>query len=254
MSQKHFACLLFAIIVVLGLVGCRTGSPREEIPRYAPMSIERSMAIIELRGDVATDVTGQGTLTFIGADGRSVRLDTVFVLAPPDRARVRAWKFSRAVFDLTRTNEGVWLYLPRGDDRADELTESARNLGDAIGEWLNLSTGRLDVAEGQARIEGDEIIVQRPMRDGLTLRATIDRATLTPRRYEGLDDNGKVQFRMILGRYQQLGATVWPAVVVAQSESGTVRVEARELDLNVAPPTAFTPARRAEKLVPSEPR
>ena len=237
-------------LVLLMIAGCRTAPPpvEDDIPRYPMLSASESLATIERRNAAVEDVTGKGTLIFTAADGESIRFDTVFVLAPPDRARVRAWKFSRAVFDLTRTADGVWLFLPRGDDRAEELESSANALGDAVGEWLGLFAGGLDADAGDTEVRDDVLIVRRPMRDGLTLRATIDRRTLTPRRYDGLDANGKLRFRLILDAYAELGDTVWPRVVEARSADGVVRVETNELDLNIAPPTAFNPPRRARRL------
>ena len=136
-----------------------------------------------------------------------MRLDAAYVLAPPDRARVRAWKFGRAVFDLTRTADGdLFLFLPRGDDRADELTASAGQFGAAIGEWLRLLSGDLAGPGATATADGDRIIVRRPAgQGGLSLRVTIDRPTLTPRLYEAVDDGGRVRFRLLLSEYRPLG-------------------------------------------------
>ena len=247
---------LFLCVASLVLSGCVTRRAKlveESVPRYPQMPAQESLARIQDRNTDLQDVTGKGTLTFTGRDGRSVRLEAVFVLAPPARAaRVRAWKFGRAVFDLTRTPEGVWLYLPRGDegDRAEALTTSAQSLGDAIGQWLDLFADGPATPGGTVTARGETLVVRRPMEDGLTLRATIDRRTLTARQYDGLDTDGRVRFRLVLDQYRELapGGAVWPQVIEARSASGTVRVEASELEVNIAPPTAFVPPTRARRL------
>ncbi len=251
--------ITLACLLLLALAGCRSTPPPVEgnLPQYPMLSASESLEAMRQRNAGVGDVTGKGTLTFTAADGESVRLDTVFVLAPPDRARVRAWKFGRAVFDLTRTADGVWLYLPRGDARADELEASAGALSAAIGEWLNLFSGGLDADARDVDVESNRLWIRRPMGEGLTLRILVRRDTLTPSIYDGVDAVGTVRFRLLLDAYTPLGPTVWPQIVEAISADGTVRIEANELELDVAPPTAFEPPRRASRLAspvaPTEP-
>ena len=231
-----------ACVLLFVLAGCR--SPREPIPTFERAAAAESLDRIAERGRLVEDVTGKGTLTLTNADGGSVRLDVVYVLSPPGRARVRAWKFTRAVFDLTLRDGEVWLYAPRAEDAADGLAQ----FGQAVAAWLALLGGDLRGPGTTAEVDGGRLIVQRPMPGGLTLRGTIDRDTLTPRLYEGVDEEGRVRFRLRLGGYRPLGETVWPEVIEASSAGGTVRVEARQLDADVAPPTAFDPPRRARRV------
>ena len=229
-------------VIALFVAGCRT--PREPIPTFDRATAAESLDRIAERGRSVEDVTGKGTLTLADGDGGSVRLDVVYVLSPPGRARVRAWKFTRAVFDLTLRDGEVWLYAPRAQGAEDGLAR----FGEAVAAWLALLGGDLRGPGTTAEVDGDRLIVRRPMPGGLTLRGAIDRDTLTPRRYEGVDEEGRVRFRLRLGGYRPLGETVWPEVIEASSGGGTVRVEARQLDADVAPPTAFDPPRRARRI------
>ena len=242
-----------AVVLAISLIlaGCRSPAPTP-LPTYPRVSAAESLDILAARSASLRDVTGRGRLTFEGRDGRSVRLETAYVLAPPDRARVRAWKFGRAVFDLTRRDGELFLFLPRGDDRAAELTRSAATFGDAVGEWLRLLSGDLAGPGATATLDGGRLVVRRPMEGGLTLRATIDRDTLTPRRYEAVDSAGKTRFVLTLSGYRPLAGGVWPTVVEARGPDGFVRVEATDLEADVAPAAAFDPPRRARR-IPDEP-
>jgi outer membrane lipoprotein-sorting protein len=77
----------------------------------------------------------------------------------------------------------------------------------------------------------------------------VDRPTLTPRKYSMLDERGRTRFTLSLEQYRQFGQVVWPTKLTAVSESGTVEIELRDVEINPElEETAFVPPRRAEKL------
>jgi outer membrane lipoprotein-sorting protein len=234
------------LLCIAAIAGC---AQRENIPTYPPMDAQHSLEIIRQRSSQVQDVSGEGALTLTDRGGRSVRLDAAVVLAPPDRARVRAWKFGQAVLDLTILPEGTWLYLPRGeDDYAEQLRFASRSATRAVRQWLGLFAGQLDEPGSSARIEGSRLVVTRSMNDQMTLRATINRDTLTPRRYALKDASGKERFSLTLDHYRVLGQTVWPSRVEGRSESGSITIEMRDVELNYAAPAAFKPPTRAERV------
>jgi hypothetical protein len=227
----------------MGIVGC---AQRENIPTYPSMDAQQSLRAIRERSAQVQNVSGEGAITLTDAKGQSIRFDAAFVFAPPDRARVRAWKFGQAVLDLTIVREGTWLYLPRGEDgHAEQLRSAAASAGRAVREWLTLLAGQLDTPETSVRIEGSHLIVTRQAPDGLTLTATINRDTLTPRRYALKDNDGRERFSLALDQYRVLGPTVWPSRIDAKSDTGRIGIEMRDVELNDAPPGAFKPPARA---------
>jgi outer membrane lipoprotein-sorting protein len=235
------------LLCIAAIAGC--AQQRENIPTYPPMDARHSLEVIRQRSSQVQDVSGEGALTLTDRDGRSVRLDAALVLAPPDRARMRAWKFGQAVLDLTVVPEGTWLYLPRGeDDHAEQLRSASRSATSAVRQWLGLLAGQLDEPGSSARIEGSRLVVTRPMNDQMTLTVTINRDTLTPRRYALKDASGKERFSLTLDHYRVLGQTVWPTRVEARSESGSITVEMRDVELNNAAPGAFKPPTRAQRV------
>ncbi|MDQ3440198.1 MAG: hypothetical protein M3478_07585 [Planctomycetota bacterium] len=190
------------------------------------------------------NVSGEGAMTLVDANGDSVRLDAAFALAPPERARVRGWKFGQAVLDLTILPDSVWLYSPRKG-----CAESAAgNTSRALRQWLGLLAGRIDGPGASIETTSTQIIVTRAIKDGQSLVCYIDRRTLTPRRYVVTDHGTGARFSLVLDRYKTLGDTVWPSRVQARDESRRVTFEMRHVEMNVAPPSAFRPPARAERL------
>ncbi|HEV7299517.1 MAG TPA: hypothetical protein VGN72_09155 [Tepidisphaeraceae bacterium] len=229
------ACLAFA---------CGCAAPKEDIPTYPLMDSRASLATMRARAEQVQDISGQGTVTLTDPNGGTVQFDAAFVFGPPDRARVRAYKFGQAVLDLTVNPDGLWLFLPRQDARADQVRSASAGTGRAIRQWLQLLAG--DKAGGSVQLTGQKLIVTR--HEELITRGEIDRPTLTARSYTMSDRDGTQHFSLTLDRYRQVGPTVWPGRIVATSASGKIVIQLRDVELNVAAPTAFEPPPRAERL------
>lgn len=232
--------ILFIFAFVF-LIGC--ASQRENIPTYPNMSVGDSLKLMQERSASIKDVSGEGAITLTDAKGQSVRLDSAFVFAPPDRARVRAWKFGQAVLDLTVTPDATFLFLPRKDGNADQLRLASDDTSRAMRQWLNLLSRGFD-RPADVRESGSQLIVKTS--DALT--AYIDRRTLTPRRYVSYDEGGRERFALTLEEYRTIEDTVWPMRIEAKSPSGLVRIDLRDIELNTAPASAFNPPARAERL------
>jgi outer membrane lipoprotein-sorting protein len=235
-----------AMILLSLAVGC---SRRENIPTYPNMRVAESLEIIRARSNGVRDVAGEGTITLTDPNGRSVRLDAAFVLAPPDRARVRAWKFGQAVLDLTMVRHETWVFSQRSDEGADRLRSSIADAQIALREWVRMLSSSFD-EHGTARELGAEISVTSHAKLGGSMIAFIDRRTLTPRQYVLRDENDREHFTLTLDRYRAIGDgnVVWPMRIKAKSRTGTIRIDLRDVELNVAPPNAFKPPARAGRL------
>lgn len=234
------------ILAMFALIGC---ARKENIPSYPMMSETESLDLIKQRSQDVRDVSGQGTVMLTDAKNNSVRMDAAFVFAPPNRARVRAWKFGQAILDLTLTKDETWLFLPRRDDHADQIKTASTETSRALREWLKLLAGDLSASGATITSTSREITITRPAeQDGQRIVCTIDRATLTPRKYELIDAQSRSHFSLTLSRYQTLGATVWPTQIEASGGTGRIEIVLRELLLNNAPEAAFKPPARAERL------
>ncbi|MBC8105957.1 MAG: DUF4292 domain-containing protein [Anaerolineae bacterium] len=228
------------IFTLLALIGC---TQRENIPTYPNMSVTESLKLMQARSSRIKDISGEGVITLTDPKGQSARLDAAFVFAPPDRARVRAWKFGQAVLDLTVTPDATFLFLPRKDGHAEQLRSASGDTSRAVREWLNLLARGFGESD-DVRVSGSQLIMKTPN----SLVAYIDRKTLTPRRYVALDESGRERFSLTLDQYRTIDDTVWPMRIEAKSPGGLVRIDMRDVELNDAPDTAFKPPSRAERL------
>jgi outer membrane lipoprotein-sorting protein len=232
-------------ILFILITGCAT----EHIPTYPPMPPAQAMKVLADRAHAIHTVSAQGLITLTRDNGDTVRLDAAVVLQPPQRARLRAWKFGQAVFDMTLTPEGLWLIAPRQDSHTREIRAAGANTGKLMRQWLHLITGAFDDPGTVPREEGNRLILIHAEPDGMTMTCEVDRKTLTPRRYTLKDPKGATRFALVLSRYIEISGTVWPRRIEASSDSGRIRIDLRDVEINgELPPAAFRPPARAEKI------
>jgi outer membrane lipoprotein-sorting protein len=238
------------IVVLLALVagGC-TKTVREDIRTYPTMDPSATLtALVEQAKRVHT-LNGQGLITLTRPSGESVRLDGAVAMQPPERARIRAWKFGRGIFDLTVTPEGVWVVVPDDPGRREQMMSAGVSAGKLAKTWSVLSGGFFESPGLTTEERGNKLVVRRKIADEPVVMCEVDRRTLTPRKYTMIDDTGKTRFTLSLEQYKKYGEVVWPTRLMAVSESGTVEVNLSEVEVNPElPANAFVPPRRAEKL------
>jgi outer membrane lipoprotein-sorting protein len=237
-------------IVTLGLIaaaGCTSHTP--PLPTYPRLSDAESLRVLAERAHAVRTVSGEGLLTLTRPDGESVRLDAVTVSAPPDKVRLRAWKFGQAVFDLTLNDTGVYLITPEDSSHKQQIQSAGVSAAQLARTWSLLSGGYFDGPGLTVSSTGNDDLRLRRQVDGQTVLCDVDRPTLTPRRYTLVDPQGRKRFTLTLDRYTLINGIPWPRRTTAVSDTGTIVVDLRSVDLNTdLPPGAFKPPRRAEKL------
>ena len=233
------------LIVLVCMAGCEA---REHIPTYPLMPAAQTFEQLRTHSAQVQTVSGEGSLRMTRPDGQSIGLDAAVVLRPPDQARVRAWKFGRAVFDLTVLPGGVYVLAPRESSQREQILGAGSRAATMIRDWLKLTTGGFDANDLQER--GNELIATRAEPDGGKLLCTIDRRTITARAFKLTDPTGRERFSLTLDRYVESNGNVWPTRIEAKSEEGgELRFELREVELNgELPAEAFRPPPRAERL------
>jgi hypothetical protein len=229
--------------------GCAPQTPRREnLPTYPNLDEAAARTVLVERAKGVRTLSAACDLTLARPDGQTVRLDGAIAMAPPDRLRLRAWKFNQAVFDLTLKPEGLWVMA--GGDAARRRKVVPASLGAArLGrEWAMLNGQFFSERDLTTRTEGGRMTVSRVLEDGRRLVCDVDGSTLTPRRYRMFDPAGKERFRLSLSGYGVYDGAVWPTRLAARSDEGRITVTMKNVELNVdLPPNAFTPPRRAEK-------
>ncbi len=234
------------VLIVLTAGGC---AKEEHIPLYSSMPPADAMRVLAERSRNIHAVSGEGLITLTHGAGDTVRLDAAVVLQPPEKARVRAWKFGSAVFDMTLTPEGLWLIAPDDSKRREEIRAAGNNIGKLTREWLDLMGRLFEKTDIAVEENGAFLVVKQQRAEGMSLTCKVERKTLTPREYILRDSGGVARFTLTLKQYVEVGGTVWPKEISAKSSSGEILIELREVEINgEIPPSAFKPPSRAEKL------
>lgn len=233
------------ICLLEGLIGC---ARTETIPAYPRMSEPAAMHMLADRAHAITAVSTEAMVTLTRNDGQTVRLDAALVMQPPQRARLRAYKFGQAVFDITLTPDGIWM-LASDNSHRDQTISAGTQSADLTRQWMRLATGLFDDGKVTAENSGGDLRIQEPRPDGSTLVCRIDRKTLTIRDVLERDQNGRRRFALKFADYSEFAGVVWPRRIEAISDAGRILVELRDVEINgPIPAQAFKPPARAEKL------
>jgi hypothetical protein len=227
----------------------QAGCSREHIPTYPAMTSSEVMQRLADRAGAIHAISAQGLITLTKENGDTVRLDAAIVLQPPERARLRAWKFGRAVFDLTLIPEGLWLIAPTDEARRKEILAAGSNTGKLVGQWLQLMTGAFDDRATPAAESDKLLTITEPHPDGTKMICIIDRTTVTARKYLLKDSGDNTRFTLLLSRYIDVNGIVWPREIEAISEAGRILIELHDIEINCEiPPAAFRHPARAERI------
>jgi hypothetical protein len=245
---KRAAILLSGILLLA--CGCAPRPRPENLQAYHWIDDATALRDLSERAHAVKTVSAAALLTLTRPDGQSVRLDGAVAMSLPDKSvRLRAWKLSQAVFDLTLTPRGLWIEIPNdanGRQQVGPASVSASQLARALaifgGEVFDGPDARL-IDRGGPRFE-----VRKPLEDGRTMTADVDRDALVVREYRLADASGAVHFTLTPSQYQSLNGLLWPTRLIARSDTGAIDVELRDIELNAElPPGAFVPPHGAEK-------
>jgi outer membrane lipoprotein-sorting protein len=242
--SRRGACLV--PLAMLLLVGCVL---KENLPAHPRMPAEQTRQALAQRAEAVKTVSAEGTITLTRKGGQSIRFDGAMAIRPPDHSRLRAWKFGQAVFDLTVTPDGVWIIAPDDPDRRDDIRRAGNTAADFGRTFSSLLGSYFSSSDLDATEDGNLMRFRQNRPDGTSLTSDVDRRTLTPRRYKLIDPSGRTRFQLVLDRYKLVDDIPWPRRITADSDTGRIQIELRDIELNVElPAAAFTPPKRAEKL------
>jgi outer membrane lipoprotein-sorting protein len=233
------------IALCLLLASCET----EHIATYPPTSAQDATKILVDRSRSIKNISAQGLITLQKPNGETVRLDAAMAIQRPGNARLRAWKFGQAVFDITLTPLGLWVVAPQHDPNTfgDKTANVTR-------QWLKLMTGTFDDQSLIVDDRGSHLICKQQTEDGSTLLCEVDRKTLTARRYILRDPDGEDRFALTLSRYAEFNGIAWPRRIEAVSPTGRIVVDLHDVDINgELPASAFHPPARAVKILETQP-
>ena len=238
-----------ALLQILFWCGCQA-PPQEHIPRYPWTDVHSAVEQMAHRARATQTVNAACTIALTRPDGQSVQLDGALALSLADHAvRLRTWKFNQAVFDLTLTNAGLWLEVPSGQERRQQVLPAGLSAAQ-LARALSLFGAEFFEQSDLEMIDrgGGSFELSAPTADGKIV-ARVDRSTLTVRQYRLIDAAGRTRFTLDLSDYIEFPGTVFPTRMIATNAGSRIDIRLRDLRINSQlPPRAFVPPHGAEKM------
>jgi outer membrane lipoprotein-sorting protein len=240
----------------------------------------QAIEILQDRAHAVRTVSATGLLTLTRPNGESVRFDAAIVSQPPRRLRLRAWKFGRAVFDLTLTPDGLWMLTPDDPSMKQKVKSAGISAAELARMWSQLSGEFFDRADLHISLQPNRLTLTAPL-EKMQIICQVDSRTLVPLSYALTDAANVPRFTLKLSDYhlhppgpssaERAGETdqtapssrpsppadpaassqkiPYPHRLTAVSDSGSIRLDLQDIDLNTAlADRAFVPPRRAEKV------
>ena len=239
-----------AITTAGGGMGC-AGS----LPRYEWLGREGALDTMNERANQIETVSASGRLSLHRENGADVQLDCAMAYRKPDRFRLRAWKFSRAVLDFTMHGDDVWIVAPdRKGSGERKLGESG--LPDSLSadhiatSWSLIVSGFSPELWTPCASSHTNTFALQGNSDMETngITCEIDRVTLTTRLCYVHDDEGEKLFILTFRRYRRYGENVFPTRIRASNSSNAFTWLLDEIHINEPlAPRALLPPRRAVK-------
>ena len=224
----------------LAICGC---GPR--LPVYPWRGHDLALRTIVHRAELLETLTAQCRLILTKPDGTSTQLNGALVARMPGYFRLRAWKFSQPVFDVTLTPQGLWVFAAdrAGGDPLQSLP--AERIVDA---WSLLSAGIVDPSwdplpdldERRFRVGKDVSSSDAPA------NCAIDRSTFTILECEFRTEEHDGTLALMMDHYKLIDGHVWPRRIEAVSDQGRVTLLLDDVSINAEiSEGAFRPPRRA---------
>jgi hypothetical protein len=215
--------------------------------------VDHRTALAALSTDAAAvkSISAECRIVLRRPDGDSAALDGALAAEPPDRLRLRAWKFDRAVFDVTLTPQGLWLLKPDAEGAGAGGASATVDPARIARAWALIVSDFFADPPPEIDDDGGRVFrVRRPWEGGpATVIAEIDRATLTVRSYTFRDGVGVVRQTVRLSDHERFDAVAWPTTIVAVGTEGTVELRLHSVVINGGVPAdAFVPPRRAVRV------
>lgn len=254
MSRRISFQLTLSIGLLLScLFGCRSNPPGRVVPKINGLTDAQILEVLADRSNRVQHIMSSGTMQ-VEADGKSVKLDIALLASGDRQLRLRAWKLSRAVFDLTRDGDDLWIWHAEQDDETQGTTSKPQlpNLRQLSTGW-RLASSQVFTSPPDELTTGDPLVAAYRLSSNetsdTTARFMIDRDTQTVTRIEVDDAENNTHAIFEPSRYRLVDGIPWPTQLVLRSDDLELTITLDSVELNgVLTASAFRPPRNARKL------
>lgn len=248
MAPRSAATLAFVLLLGLPLGACAT-----RLPTYPPMSDAQALSTIAKRLDATHTLSASTDVKLTDARGQTITLDGALVARPPSTARLRAWKLGTPVLDLTILPDGVYAFAASREGAPSEQNPQAKLTAlpaAGIAQSVELLSGTYfaNATPVPERSDASTLVVRGSALGSTEVLCSIDRRTLTPRRFM-LPTAGKAM-ELRLSDYALINAAPFAQRIdFLAPDGGSIVIHLHEIELNTElPAAAFTPPSRATRL------
>ena len=254
MSFRLTYLLTLGIALLLSsTLGCRSDPPGSAVPEVTGLSDGEIMAVLAGRAKQTRRIMSSGTMR-VETDDQSVTLDVALLASGDRQLRLRAWKIGRAVFDLTRDGDDLWLWHADKDQQAPGSDKSPH-----LPDVAQLNTG-WQLISGQVFATPPDVLSARgPLiatyrlsnttEPKIIAEFTIARSTQTVERIVIRDEDGQERAVYKPTRYRLIEGVPWPTKLALRSDAIELELTLDDIELNgQLPPSSFKPPRDARKL------
>lgn len=243
MRYAGLSCYRLAALALILSGGC-AGS----LPRYTWSGGARAVDVMAHR-DAGVRTFSTTCRILLKSAAGTVELTGVLIARPPNQLRLRAWKFSQAVFDITMNDDGLFVFQrERPDERSADAGMSRLTRGGLL-EAASLLPGFSTPSDW--RVVSDSandsfVVIRQPGDTNRAVECVIDKPTLTTSRCTYRDESGDARQTLLFEAYRKVGDAVWPGRVVGSGEGASFELLFDRVEINVElPERAFVPPRRA---------
>jgi len=245
MQMRRKSLLMMAMGAAALTQGCAS-----RLPTHPWRGHDDALRKIVDRAARIETVSARCRLLMTRPGGNTVQLDGALAARVPGYLRLRAWKLSQPIYDVTATPQGIWVYTapregPEGGGDLQSLPSSR-----LIDAWEKLAGGVVDPTWDPLPDDGGPVVyvAQGAGTDETTATCSLDRSTQTIRECHIKGEGKGAAVTLRLDRYRLIEGHVWPERVELESPSGSVIILLDDVALNTQlPATAFSPPRRAAK-------
>lgn len=229
---------------------CMTGCA-ERLPTYPWIDEAHAMKLMTERAAGIKTLSSPCRIVLTDPKRGPTQLEGAIAARTTGFLRLRAWKFSQPVLDITLTPEGLWLYIAEDNDESRGPRSPFADLtAQRLRQGWSFATGSilLDGWTWSIPNSNRSVELERESDSGGLIRCEVDRPSLTLRRCTMTEPSDAAPWTLTLDRYRTFDELLVPTYLVLGSVHGTITVILDDPSLNdEIPPSAFDPPRRAIK-------
>lgn len=240
-------------LIPVWLAGCvlMTAGCQSTLPGYSAMPAADAMSTMRQRNRGIQSLSSPCRIILTDEQGGGVELSGVLVATREGQMRLRAWKLSQPILDLTKNTEGWWLWEPEGrlsGGAAAEMWPSSARGSAMVAHFAilwTLMTGDFGACWTGESISPDRLHVQRVDDAQMTLACTVAAKTLTTTLCTVTADDSTLQAEIRFSAYRTVGPYVLPARIDATTQGRRFTILLDDISINdelsdqvFAPPTA----------------